>query len=312
MAPASTHISASDLMESNICGIVETCARKILPFLSFQIHQQTNANSVSNPFCKLPGSNILNSCHLSLMEHTTRGSDRSTPRVAKIANQTCKVTVQEANRWSLVSGSWSQRGQFVCVSSPCLALLSAVQWRCLNANQRKIFTFSGAQVCQISLCPGKVADPWCSIRYADFAEYWPLLVHRQMHWSSWWGCRCTLSSLNQSCKYSAIAITDKPPWIPLTHCRFCIASATVNFDLTLLLTAANSVGARSDMACPSSQLSTQKSVVRPLPTVMVVEALKNAKTTGSTWIGNWAQARSLSVFWSQSHLVCKGHGWYLF
>ena len=112
MAPASTQSSASDLMEINIWGSVETCALNILPFLSFQIRQQTKANSVSKPFCQLPGSNALNSSHLSMMEHAILGSDRLTPRVAKIACQTCKVTEQEANKWSLVSGSWSQRRQF--------------------------------------------------------------------------------------------------------------------------------------------------------------------------------------------------------
>ena len=98
LAPASTQSSASDLMEINIWGSVETCALNILPFLSFQIRQQTKANSVSKPFCKLPGSNALNSSHLSMMEHEILGSDRLTPRVAKIACQTCKVTEQEANR----------------------------------------------------------------------------------------------------------------------------------------------------------------------------------------------------------------------
>ena len=40
MAPASTQSSASDLMEINIWGSVETCALNILPFLSFQIRQE--------------------------------------------------------------------------------------------------------------------------------------------------------------------------------------------------------------------------------------------------------------------------------
>jgi len=65
-----------------------------------------------------------------------------------ISDQHCRVNTQVRRRCLAVSCSWSQRGQAAWWGRPRLARRSAVQMRCLMANQRKNLQRRGAQLFQ--------------------------------------------------------------------------------------------------------------------------------------------------------------------
>jgi len=83
--------------------------------------------------------------------------------------------------------------------------------------------------------------------------------------------------------------------MPRTHARPENPSATVSELAVRLGIAAVSVGAKSLKVKPSTHLSRQKRVRRPLPIMTEIEASKKALTSAATLIGRPDQTRLSSV-----------------
>lgn len=90
-------------------------------------------------------------------------------------------------------------------------------------------------------------------------------------------------------------VTVRPPTMPRTHARPENPSATVSELAVRLGIAAVSVGAKSLKVKPSTHLSRQKRVRRPLPIMTEIEASKKALTSAATLIGRPDQTRLSSV-----------------
>lgn len=182
----------------------------------------------------------------------------------------------------MISGSWSHSRHVSLASRLCLIRLSAAQCLLLKASHKKIFTLIGAQVFQIKELPGKGVEPACSILQADLAVYSPVGVHFQIKRYVISSLKITSETLSQTCKYSVIAGTDRPPVFLVIQVALRSHWCTVCVLITLLETALIKVGAMLLTLMPSIQLSVQNKVLLPSPTITEIEAWKNACTRGST------------------------------
>jgi hypothetical protein len=127
------------------------------------------------------------------------------------------VNGHETSRWSADFGSCSHSKQIAVASRPRRMRRSAVQIRRRQANHMNSLTRSGAQVCQISLAPGKGGLSWNNDRYADLALNRPSGVQFHLMISSRSAYNCTSSRHSQRCRYWMIALTDIPPVMSRTH-----------------------------------------------------------------------------------------------
>ena len=88
----------------------------------------------------------------------------------RLATSIARWTQLRRRCWA-VSCSWWQSGQAAWWGRPCLARRSAVQMRCLMANQRKNLQHKGAQLLQIRLQGGNLMELTKQAAYKLFCCY---------------------------------------------------------------------------------------------------------------------------------------------
>jgi len=111
------------------------------------------------PFCTCPKTLLLVEAHQSSNDLSPAcGARACRPRFCRTLNHTCLLKTQDTSKWSMVSPSWSQRGQAAGWERPFLASLSAVQHFLCATVHIKNLHLPGAQLCQILSQRGKKND----------------------------------------------------------------------------------------------------------------------------------------------------------